>query len=103
MGYFRGCRSLSYWLDQFQKEAPTAQAVFVFAFHFANIDIETDGWDVYDYSGERFLFLAIPLQKYADTMKIRSPRWQTVVLSAEDLRQHAVRINELIKWRTGNE
>ena len=94
---FADVRSLSHWLDPFQKDTPAARAVFVFAFRFANIDIETDGWDVYDYSGERFLFLAIPLQKYASAMKIRSPKWQTVVLPAEDFRQHAVRVNELIK------
>ena len=93
---FEDVQSLSHWLDQFQKEAPTAQAVFVFAFRFENIDIETDGWDVYDYSGERFLFLAIPLQKYADTMKIRSPKWQTVVLPAKDFRQHAVPASDIL-------
>ena len=93
---FEDVQSLSHWLDQFQKEAPTARAVFVFAFRFENIDIETDGWDVYDYSGERFLFLAIPLQKYADTMKIRSPKWQTVVLPAKDFRQHAVTASDIL-------
>ena len=93
---FEDVRALSHWLDQFQKEAPTAKAVFIFAFRFANIDIETDGWDVYDYSGERFLFLAIPLQKYADMMKIRSPKWQTVVLPAEDFRQHAVPVSDIL-------
>ena len=94
---FKDVRSLSHWLDQFQKDAPTAQAVFVFAFRFANIDIETDGWDVYDYSGEQFLFMAIPLQKYADTMKIRSPKWQTVNLFMENFRKQAIPIEELLK------
>ena len=93
---FEDIQFLSHWLDQFQKEAPTGQAVFVFAFRFANIDIETDGWDVYDYSDERFLFLAIPLLKYADTMKIRSPKWQTVVLPAEYFRQHAVPVSDIL-------
>jgi len=94
---FEDVRSLSHWLDQFQKDAPTAQAVFVFAFRFVNIDIETDGWDVYDYSGEQFLFMAIPLQKYADTMKIRSPKWQTVNLFMENFRKQAIPIEELLK------
>ena len=94
---FEDVQSLSHWLDQFQKDAPLTQAVFVFAFRFANIDIETDGWCVYDYSGEQFLFLAIPLQKYAETMKIRSPKWQTVTLPAEDFRQWALPIEEMLK------
>ena len=94
---FEDVQSLSHWRDQFQKDAPTAQAFFVFAFRFANIDIETDGWNVYDYSGQRFLFLGIPLDKYADSMKIRSPKWQTVTLPAEDFRRWAKPINEALK------
>jgi hypothetical protein len=93
---FEDVQSLSHWLDQFQKEAPTAQTVFVFAVRFANIDIETDGCDVYDDSGERFRFLAIPLQKDADTIKIRSPKWQTVVLPAEDFRRYAELVSDII-------
>jgi len=69
----------------------------VFAFRFANIDIETDGWPLYDYSGERFLFLAIPLQKYADAMKVRSPKWQTVAMDAEDFRQCATPIEKILE------
>ena len=93
---FEDVRFLSHWLDQFPKEAPTAQAVFVFAVRFANIDIETDGCDVYDDFSERFLFLAIPLQKDADTIKIRSPKCQTVVLPAEDFRQYAERVCDIL-------
>ena len=94
---FEDVRSLQYWLGQFRKDSPTAQAVFVFAFRFANIDIETDGWGVYDYSGERFLFLVIPLQKYAESMKVRSPKWQTVMMNAKDFRQWALPIEEVLK------
>ncbi|OQY03997.1 MAG: hypothetical protein B6I25_07540 [Planctomycetales bacterium 4572_13] len=88
---FADVRSLSRWLGQFQTDTPAARAVFVFAFRFANMDIETDGWPHYDYSGERFLFLAILLQKYAGAMKIRSPKWQTVVINAADFRRHAAK------------
>ncbi len=94
---FEDVQSLSHWLDQFRKDTPATQAIFVFAFRFANIDIETDGWPHYDYSGERFLFLAIPLQKYANTMKIRSPKWQTVVMNAKDFRRHAIPIEKMLK------
>ncbi len=94
---FEDVRSLSHWLDQFQKDISAAQAIFVFAFRFANIDIETDGWPLYDYSGERFLFLAIPLQKYADTMKIRSPKWQIVAMKAADFRQCALPVEKILE------
>ena len=93
---FEDVRSLSHWLDQFQKDTPATAAIFVFAFRFANIDIETDGWPLYDYSGERFLFFAIPLQKYANAMKIRSPKWQTVVMNAKDFRQSAVAVQDVL-------
>jgi len=93
---FADVQSLSYWLDQFQKDTPAAKAVFVFAFRFANMDIETDGWPLYDYAGKRFLFLAIPLQKYAGAMKIRSPKWQTVVINAADFRRHAIPVSDIL-------
>ena len=54
---FEDVQALSQWLAFFRKDKPAARAIFVFAFRFENIDVETDGWDVYDYSGERFLFL----------------------------------------------
>ncbi len=94
---FEDVQSLSRWLNQFQKDTPAAQAIFVFAFCFTNIDIETNGWPLYDYSGERFLFLAIPLEKYAETMKTRSPKWQTVVMNAKNFRQWAIPIEKTVK------
>jgi hypothetical protein len=86
---FEDVQALSQWLTGFGSDFPAAQAFFVFVFRFAKIDVETDGWDVYDYSGQQYLFLAIPLEKYAAAMKIRSPKWQTVTLPAEDFRQAA--------------
>lgn len=69
----------------------------MFTFRFENIDIESHGGDVYDYSGERFLFLAIPQHKYTDAMKIRRSKWQTVTLPAEDFRRQATSIEGLLK------
>ena len=92
---FEDVQALSQWLGRFRCDFPAAQAFFVFAFRFANIDVETDGWGVYDYSGERYLFLAVPLEKYAAAMKIRSPKWQTVTLPADDFRHAAVPLNEI--------
>lgn len=94
---FEDVQALTQWLARFRSDFAAAQAFFVFAFRFANIDVETDGRDVYDYSGQRFLFLAILLERYAEAMKIRSPKWQTVTLPAEDFRRWAIPMNELLK------
>jgi hypothetical protein len=93
---FEDVQALTQWLARFCWDYPAAQAFFVFAFRFANIDVETDGQPVYDYAGKRFLFLVVPLEKYAAAMKIRSPRWQTVNLPAEDFRQATVPLNKII-------
>lgn len=100
---FEDVQALSQWLDYFCRDFSDTKAFFVFVFQFANIDVETDGQPVYDFAGERFLFLAIPLQKYANAMKIRSPKWQTVTLPAADFRQWAMPIDEIIKQRDVNE
>lgn len=92
---FEDVQALSRWLARFRGDFPAAQAFFVFVFRFANIDVETDGWGVYDYSGQRFLFLAIPLEKYAGAMRVRSPKWQTVTLPADDFRQWAIPMDPL--------
>ena len=94
---FEDVQSLSHWLEQFRNETPAATAFFVFAFRFDNIDIETDGWCLYDYSGRRLLFVAVPLDKYANAMKIRSPKWQTVTLPAKDFQREAIPIEKVLK------
>lgn len=94
---FEDVRSLSLWLDQYRREKPAARAVFVFAFRFANIDIETDGWEVYDYAGRRFLFLGMPVDRYLEYMKIRSPKWQTVHLASQDFGTMAMPIGKMLE------
>ena len=94
---FEDIQSLQHWHTVFAQEKPQSRAVFVFAFQFANIDVETDGLPVYDWADKRFLFLVIGLDKYARAMKVRSPKWQTVTLPAEDFRRWAKPINEALK------
>jgi hypothetical protein len=100
---FEDVQALSQWLAQFRRDFPAAEAFFVFAFRFANIDVETDGWGVYDWADKRFVFLAVPLEKYVEAMKIRSPKWQTVTLSAEDFRQAVIPINEIFTQKLERE
>lgn len=96
---FEDVQALSQWLKRFRADYPGARAFFVFAFRFTNIDVETDGRDVYDCRGERYLFLSIPLEKYAEAMKVRSPKWQTVTLPAEDFRRWAIPMDAFFRHR----
>ncbi|MHC4525754.1 MAG: HYExAFE family protein [Planctomycetota bacterium] len=93
---FEDIQALSQWLEQFRYDTPAAQAYLVFAFNFSNIDVETDGRDIYDWVGRRYLFLAIGLEQYAAAMKIRSPKWQTVTLHADDFRRLANPISDVL-------
>ena len=93
---FEDVEALSHWHGVFAREKPQSRAFFVFAFQFANIDVETDGWDVYDWADKRFLFLALPVEQYRDRMKIRSPKWQTVHLASQDFRAMAMPIEKIV-------
>jgi hypothetical protein len=86
---FEDVQALSYWLNVCRQAKPATQAAFVFVFRMEQVDIETDGQVLYEYGGERFLMLAVPLEDYRKAMKRRSPRWQTVTLSAQDFRRVA--------------
>ncbi|MCI0499049.1 MAG: HYExAFE family protein [Planctomycetales bacterium] len=94
---FEDVQALSCWLGVFQKEKLDANAVFVFVFRLEQIDVETDGWPVYDCSGQRFLLLAVPLERYRDRMKLRSPRWRTVCLAPGDFRAVAVPVSTMLR------
>jgi len=77
-----------------------ASAVFVFAYKLECIDIENDGCEIYDFDGSRYVFFCVDLSDYADNMKLRSRRWQTVNLSAENFRQKAFPIRQLLAPET---
>lgn len=66
------------------------EALFIFAYKFENIDVETDGREVYDFDGNVFMFYVVKLDDYREFMKVRSPKWQTVTLPAEKFRELAV-------------
>jgi hypothetical protein len=70
--------------------------VFVFAYELAAIDIDTDGRDTFEFDGKRYLFLCVRLTDYRNSMKTRSPRWETVMLGAEDFRRYAVNLEMLL-------
>jgi len=71
-------------------------AVFAFAYRIENIDVDFDGRDVYNFAGDRYVFFAIKLDDYRKFMRRRSPKWQTVTLSADKFRQCAVQMQNLL-------
>ncbi|HOK96884.1 MAG TPA: HYExAFE family protein [Anaerohalosphaeraceae bacterium] len=89
-------QALSHWQQVFVSETQKAQAVFVFVFQLKQIDIETDGWPIYDCLERRFLLVAISVHAYLRQMKPRSGRWNTVTLPAADFRRHAVPAGKLL-------
>jgi len=70
---------------------------FVFAYQFEKIDVELDGRQVYDFGGRRYLFLSVRLEDYRTFMTLRSPKWQTLSLPAENFRASAVEIGTLLR------
>ncbi len=96
---FEDVEALSHWQNCFRQEKGDCRAVFVFVFVFEQIDVETDGQAVYDFAGRRFLMLTAPLDRYRACMKPRSEKWQTVSVAAEDFRQIAIPVEDIIEPR----
>jgi hypothetical protein len=85
--------SLTKWQEVF---GSTHTATFIFTYRIENIDVDYDGREIYDFDGYRYVFFAIKLEDYCKFMKRRSPKWQTVTLSAEEFRQCAIQMRELL-------
>ncbi|AQT69042.1 hypothetical protein STSP2_02225 [Anaerohalosphaera lusitana] len=72
------------------------EAVFVFAYRFEKIDVETDGRATYDFCDNRYAFLAVKLDDYRKLMKVRSPKWKTFSVPAADFRQIAKPLGQFL-------
>jgi len=72
------------------------EGLFVFVYQFENIDVENDGLDVYEFDGHQYLFCCIKLSDYAGAMKLRSPGWQTVTLTADKFRELAIPLDKVL-------
>ena len=70
--------------------------LFVFAYDLANIDVETDGREIFEYRGKRYVFTAVRLVDYLQGATVRSIKWKTLHLSAEYYKQCVINIDELI-------
>ncbi|UCG56265.1 MAG: HYExAFE family protein [Phycisphaerales bacterium] len=84
---------LTKWQEVF---GPDHKGVFVFAYKVENIDVDFDGREVFEFEARRYMFFAVRLDDYRNSMKRRSPKWQTVTLPAEKFRQCAVQIHEFL-------
>jgi hypothetical protein len=102
---FEGLARLECWvttedvdgLAAWQKTlGPDYEAAFIFAYRAANIDVDFDGREVFDFDDGRYLFLAVRLADYVKYMKQRSPKWKTVTLAAGKFRLCARPVAEML-------
>jgi len=73
------------------------EAVFVFAYRLAHVDVDLDGRDAFCCGADRYVFLCIRVDDYAQAMKRRSLKWQTVTLPGEAFRIHARELGSLLQ------
>lgn len=90
-------RGLSRWEDAFGQGF---SALLVFAFRLDNAAADPDGRCVHVYDRRGYVFYGVPLEEYCRRMKRRSPKWQTVTLSADDFRAAARPIEEILLVQT---
>lgn len=84
---------LSRWMDIFGQGH---NGVFVFVYSLEKIDVESDGRDIYEFDGRRYVFFVVSIADYMKCMKKRSQKWETVYMPAEDFRRCAVSLEELL-------
>ncbi|MDD5011466.1 MAG: HYExAFE family protein [Phycisphaerae bacterium] len=86
-------KGLENWIEIF---GGRYKGLFVFAYELENIDVDTDGREIYEYLGRRYVFAAIRLRDYKQGAARRSEKWQTVHLSAEFYKNCVIDADELI-------
>ena len=86
-------RGLIRWEQVFGKGT---EAVFVFVYKIENIDVETDGNEIYDFEADRYTFYTVRLDDYREYMTVRSPKWHTVTLPAAKFRKYAMPIRQYL-------
>jgi hypothetical protein len=75
---------------------PTHCAAFIFAYNIKKVDVDFDGRIVYNFKGKSYIFFCVKLSDYIRYMKLRSPKWKTVTLPAENFRSCAVQLQNLL-------
>lgn len=70
------------WASKF---GPNYRALFVFSYHLVSDDMPLMEHDtLWNWQDKRYLLRAIPVDVYAQAMKVRSPKWGTVYLHSQD-------------------
>jgi hypothetical protein len=72
------------------------KGLFVFAYDLENIDVDTDGREIFEFDNRRYVFIAVAIDDYKKGATARSRKWKTVHLSAELYKNCAINPNELI-------
>jgi hypothetical protein len=86
-------RGLERWIKIFGKRY---QGLFIFVYNLENIDVDTDGREIFEFDHKRYVFIAVKLSDYRRGRTIRSKKWKTVHLSAEFYKNCAINPDELI-------
>jgi hypothetical protein len=79
-----------------QALGPGHEAILVFAYRVAKIDVDFNGHSPFSYERERYLFFRIRLDDYCRHMMRRSPKWRTMTLPADKFRQYATDLSSLL-------
>lgn len=86
-------KGLESWVEIF---GGRYQGLFVFAYDLKNIDVDTDGREIFEFDNRRYVFIAVRLRDYQRGQAGRSEKWETVHLSADFYRSCALDLDELI-------
>lgn len=83
-------RSLGKWQNIFID----CECVFIFSYKLDNYHVDTAGIEPIDSQASRYVFFAVKLLDYVKFMKVRSPKWKTVTLSADDFRRYSLNADD---------
>ena len=86
-------KSLKVWKKAL---GPSHEAVFIFVYRMARVDVDFDGHEPLDSGPDRYVFFCIRLEDYLRYRKRRSRKWRTVTLAAADFRRHAVDLSAFL-------
>jgi hypothetical protein len=86
-------KSLQTWRDAL---GPDHEAVLVFAYRVASVDVDFDGREAFHCRGDTYVFLSISLDDYCRHMTRRSPKWRTMTLPAGQFRRCATDLSTLL-------
>jgi len=73
------------------------EAIFVFAYRLANVDVDLNGREAFSSGADCYVFFCIRVDDYAHAMKRRSPKWRTVTLPAAEFRKCAKELASLLQ------